>query len=158
MIMTRENSGVIAKEEIMRYRVYSIKIIKCEEMIDKYENDAMNIKSPRTDRIGENTSVFQFDLLGILNLIETEKIKIEAFSEMQSWILEVVNGMANKSLRPDIIRLYLRGEPRKKVAFDRGVSYNHLSDQIQNEFNKGLSDELITEYNRIKRKANQFEP
>lgn len=152
MLMTRDNAAEILTKELSNYKRYSRLIRNCEENIKKYENDAMNIRSPRTDRVGENTSALEFDLLKVLNQLDLEKRKIEAYSEMQSWILEVVNNIDNKSLRPDIIRVFLRGEERKVVAAERGIRYKLLNDQIKRALSKSLKPKQVDRYNQIRKK------
>jgi len=156
MIMTSNNAAEIFNLELQNYRRYSYLIQVCEEKIEKYENDAMNLKSPKTDRVGENTCTIEFDLLEILRLLDIEKTKAETYSEMQKWILDVINGMDNKTLRPDIVRIFLKGEDRRKVAGDRGVQYNLMNIQIRKAIAKAVKTNDIARYNKIRRQIDSF--
>ena len=75
---------------------------------------------------------------------------------MQAWILEVINGIANKSLRPDIVRIFLRGERRKIVADDRGIREDLLRKQLLRELKKAVTPRQIRKYNEIKRKMEEI--
>ena len=152
MFMTRENCSEILRKELQNYRRYAMLIRECEDRLAELENESNNLRSPRMDRIGDNTGTMEFDLLRYVQLMDREKEKIETYTRMQEWILGVVNEIENKSLKPDLIRIFFRGERRKVVASDRGIREDLLNKQILNEFQKAVTDEQINEYNEIKEK------
>ena len=152
MLMTKENSSEILRKELKNYRTYAILKRKSEERIKELKNDSKNVRSPRTDRVGDNTSTYEFDLLHYVNLIDEEKKKSEAYSEMQAWIIEVINGIESRSLMPDIVRIFFRGERRKTVAKEREVREDVLNTQLLKEFKKAVTPEQIEKYNEIRRK------
>ena len=152
MLMKKENASELLIQEMKNYRQYSQLIKCCEEKIEKYENDAMNVRSPRMDKIGGTTGTMEFNLLKILNQLDIEQAKIEAYSEMQRWILDVINHIENRSLRPDIIRVFIKGEDRRKIAKDRGIIYQLLNKQLHIAVASAVSDKQIEQYNKIRKK------
>lgn len=156
MLMTKENSSEILRKELKNYRTYAILKRRSEERIKELKNDSKNVRSPRTDRVGDNTSTYEFDLLHYVNLIDKEKEKEKAYSEMQAWIIEAISGIENRSLLPDIVRIFFRGENREKVAEEREVREDLLNRQLLKEFKKAVTPEQIKKYNDIKRKIERI--
>lgn len=156
MFMTRENCSEILRKELQNYRRYAMLIRDSEDRLAELENESNNLRSPRMDRIGDNTGTMEFDLLRYVQLMDTERETIDAYTRMQEWVLGVVNGIENKSLKPDLIRIFFRGERRKVVARDRGIREDLLNKQILNEFQKAVTDEQIKQYNEISEKLSEI--
>lgn len=75
---------------------------------------------------------------------------------MQAWIIEAISGIENRSLLPDIVRIFFRGENREKVAEEREVREDLLNRQLLKEFKKAVTPEQIKKYNDIKRKIERI--